>query len=109
MTATAIVSTGFDFAALLALVIAAGQAYASTRLIRPQRQKVIAETRDVAGQEADRIIGRYRELLEQADEKLESCHARIDDLAEREHECERRAEHLARRVSDLERHRLGGT
>lgn len=103
---------GFDVLTLVALAVALGGVVQSQRMLHPNRDKIVSDIRHNATDDADKLLGRYRELLERADADLRGCHERINDLERREAKCEARADHLAERVAHLEsvirRHGLNG-
>lgn len=94
------ISSGFDLLTLVGLVAAGAGAYTSVKLLGPNRKKVIAETADLHSAEADRLIGRYRELLLRADQQLVRQGEQLEALEIREDECEKRNE--AARLEILE-------
>lgn len=96
-------------AGLVGLVGTCAGAFVSVRLLRPQRQKLIAEARSIDRRDEQEMLDRYATIVAEQDERhtadlrqLEACHVRIDQLERRESDCEQRADALTRRVGELE-------
>lgn len=99
-------------AGIVALIGSLGGTLVSWRLLRPNEGKIVAQAKDYASAAAERMLERYQTLVDEQEEQIEACRARIAQVEERERACEERAEGLATRVQRLElvlrRHGLNG-
>jgi hypothetical protein len=71
-------------------------AFVSFRLVKPRQQQIVAQaqrdlaaSKNEASQAADRLIGRYAEIVNRQDSQLSECHSQLA-------ECHRRIDRLER-------------
>lgn len=78
----AVFEVSFDLSVLGGLGVAVAGAITSIRLLRPNRERIIAEAESLKGADADRVIAWYKAIVERQDRQLHEAEVEIHALEE---------------------------